>query len=59
MAYSGEHSKWALNTNALAFDMDAMNAEVAANTVSASDFFLPDFAMDKPEVWFTIVEALS
>jgi hypothetical protein len=59
MANAGENSK-GLNPNAPAFDMDAMSAAAAAaaNALSAGDACLPDFSMDKPEVWFTMVEAL-
>jgi hypothetical protein len=50
----------ALNPDAPAFDMAAMNAAAmaAANTVLARDARFPDFSMDKPEVWFSMVEAM-
>jgi hypothetical protein len=38
-------------------DMNAA-ATAAANAMSASDARLPDFSLDKPEVWFTMVEAM-
>jgi hypothetical protein len=40
--------------------MATMNAvaTAAANAVSAGDTRLPDFSLDKPEVWFIMVEAL-
>jgi hypothetical protein len=37
--------------------MDAM-AAAAACAVSTRDARLPDFSMDKPEVWFSMVEAM-
>jgi hypothetical protein len=53
-------NKTALNPEAPVFDMAAMNAGTmeAANAVSAGDARLPDFSMDKPEVWFSMVEAM-
>jgi hypothetical protein len=48
-----------LNPDALVFDMDAMAAAAAAAACAASsrDAHLPDFSLDKPEVWFSMVEA--
>jgi hypothetical protein len=43
-----------LKPDTLAFDMDAMAAACAA---SSCDARLPDFSLDKPEVWFSMVEA--
>jgi hypothetical protein len=41
------------------FDMDAMaTAATSACAVSTCDARLPDFSMEKPEVWFSIVEAM-
>jgi hypothetical protein len=59
MAESGEKNT-ALNPDVLVFNMDAMHAEAsaAANTVSSRDTRLPDFSMDKLEVWFSMVEAV-
>jgi hypothetical protein len=48
-----------LNPEAQAFDMDAMAAAAAAAACAASsrNARLPDFSLDKPEVWFSMVEA--
>jgi hypothetical protein len=48
-----------LNPDAPAFDMDAMAAAAVAAACAASsrDARLPDFSLDKPEVWFSMVEA--
>jgi hypothetical protein len=58
----GESSKNGKGSNpdTPAFDMASMNAATTAdaNAVSASDARLLDFNLDKPEVWFTMVEAL-
>jgi hypothetical protein len=43
-----------LNPEAPAFDMDTM---AAASAPSSRDARLPDFSLDKPEVWFSVVEA--
>jgi hypothetical protein len=59
MANNGEKST-ALDLDAPAFDMEAMQAaaSVAAYAVSSRDAHLQDFSMDKPEVWFSMVEAM-
>jgi hypothetical protein len=48
-----------LNPEAPAFDMDTMAAAAAATACAASSrgTRLPDFSLDKPEVWFSMVEA--
>jgi hypothetical protein len=53
-------TKPALNPDVPAFNMAAMNAAAmaAANAVLARDARLPDFSIEKPEVWFSMVEAL-
>jgi hypothetical protein len=49
----------ALNPEAPAFDMDAMAAAAAAAcAMSTRNAHLPDFSMEKPEVWFSMVEAM-
>jgi hypothetical protein len=60
MAESGEKST-AFNPDAPTFDITAMNAAAtaAANAVSAGDTHLPDFSIEKPEVWFSMVEAFK
>jgi hypothetical protein len=56
MGESGEKST-ALNPDPPAFDMAAA-AMAAANAVSAGDAHLPDFSIDKPEMQFSVVEAM-
>jgi hypothetical protein len=48
-----------LNPDAPPFDMDAMAsaAGTAACAASSRDARLSDFSLDKPEVWFCMVEA--
>jgi hypothetical protein len=49
----------ALNLEAPVFDMDGMaTAAAAACAVSTRDACLPDFSLEKPEVWFSMVEAM-
>jgi hypothetical protein len=50
-----------LNPDAPVFDMEAMAAAAAAATCVASsrDARLPDFSLDKPEVWFSMLEACN
>jgi hypothetical protein len=49
----------ALNPEAPVFDIEGMAASAAcACSVSTRDARLPDFSMEKPEVWFSIVEAM-
>jgi hypothetical protein len=66
MANSGDKSSArnpagasALNPEVPVFDMDTMATAVAAAcAVSTRDARLPDFSMDKPEVRFSMVEAM-
>jgi hypothetical protein len=48
-----------LKPEAPIFDMDAMAAAAAAAACAASscNACLLDFSLDKPEVWFSMVEA--
>jgi uncharacterized membrane protein YgcG len=56
---SGSQQLYQLNPDAPAFNMDAMAAAAvaAASAMPSRDARLPDFSLDKPEVWFSMVEA--